>query len=187
MNPIYSNNSTLMREVMMNPIPNANIQGDTPDKGVDVLNILMEMRKQGLENDFINSLMMNCPKYEGVHDLMNMWYDEADSNERDNIIADLQESIDDIESAPHSPEERPYLNFDDLKDIKSDILEFKKTLKKEVDHQGGISKLARLTGIPQPSLSRFFTSSSMPRRTTLYKIAKALQLSESVISTKWIR
>jgi DNA-binding phage protein len=56
-----------------------------------------------------------------------------------------------------------------------------------VTKHGGISKLSDLTGIPQPSLSRFFNSSSMPRRTTLLKIAKALKLDAVKTATEWSR
>lgn len=152
-----------------------------------VLDILNEMRRTGLESAFICSLMENCQRYEGIRDLMEMWFDETDPKERSKIIADLQESIDDIVNAPQKPEERPYLRYDDIDEVKRDVIEFKKRLREEADRQGGISELARKTGIPQPSLSRFFSSASMPRRTTLYKIAKVLNLSESAISFKWMR
>lgn len=74
-----------------------------------------------------------------------------------------------------------------INQVIDDVVSFKARLRAEVDRQGGINELARRTGIPQPSLSRFFTSSSMPRRTTLYKIAKALNLPESSIGFKWMR
>lgn len=152
-----------------------------------VLDILNEMRHVGLGSVFICSLMEHCQRYEGIRDLMELWFDESDSGERDKIIADLQESLEDIEDAPQKSEERPYLRFDDLKEIKDDVVAFKDRLRAEVDRQGGINELARRTGIPQPSLSRFFTSSSMPRRTTIYKIAKALNLPESAIGFRWMR
>lgn len=66
-------------------------------------------------------------------------------------------------------------------------MDFKNRLRQAVDAWGGINKLARETSIPQPSLSRFFATASMPRRTTLYKIARALELSERDIATDWIR
>lgn len=157
------------------------------DNNLHVLDILNEMRRSGLESTFICSLMENCQRYEGIRDLMEMWFDETNVKERSKIIADLQESIDDIATAPQKAEERPYLSYDDLEEVKRDIIEFKKWLREEVDRQGGISELARRTGIPQPSLSRFFTSASMPRRTSLYKIAKALNLPESAIGIKWIQ
>lgn len=165
----------------------APIHNDSLDNGLHVLDILNEMRRQGLESAFICSLMENCQRYEGIRDLMEMWLDESDSKERAMIIADLQEALDDIENAPHKPEERPRLRSSDLEEVKKDVIEFKRRLREEVDRQGGISELARKTGIPQPSLSRFFSSASMPRRTTLYKIAKALNLHDSAISFKWSR
>lgn len=157
------------------------------ENNLHVLDILHEMRRAGLESVFIRLLMENCQRYEGIRDLMQMWYEESDSNERDQIIADLQDSLDDIINAPQNPEERPYISFSDLENIKGDIKKFKRNLRDEVDRQGGISQLARKTGIPQPSLSRFFNSNSMPRRTTLYKIAKALNLSETAINFRWSR
>jgi DNA-binding phage protein len=157
------------------------------DKNLHILDILNEMRRVGFESAFIYSLTENCQRYEGIRDFMEMWFDETNPKERDKITADLQESLNDIIDLPHKPEERPYLRFDDLNDVKCDILEFKKQLREEVDRHGGISELSRKTGIPQPSLSRFFTSGSMPRRTTLYKIAKALTLPESAVGFKWMR
>ena len=158
---------------------------DNPNNDLHVLDILNEMRHQGLESTFICTLMENCQRFEGIRDLMEMWFEETDSKERDKIIADLQESLDDIENTPQRPEERPYLRFDDLDEIRVDVIAFKKYLRAEVDRQGGISELARKTGIPQSSLSRLFSSNSMPRRTTLFKIAKALNLPETSIGFKW--
>lgn len=160
---------------------------DDDSDDLHVLDILNEMRRAGLESAFICSLMESCQRYEGIHDLMKMWFEETVSKERDKIIADLQESLDDIIESPQHPEERPHLRISDLEEIRSDIQQFKQYLREEVDRHGGISELSRLTGIPQPSLSRFFASSSMPRRTTLYKIAKALNLPESAVGFKWAR
>ncbi len=163
------------------------MHNDNSDKTLHVLDILNEMRRIGLESEFIFSLMEHCQKYEGIRDLMEMWYEEIDKRERDKLIQDLRECLDDIATFPKKPEKLPYICFDDLDEARRDILEFKKRLREEVDRQGGISSLARKTGIPQPSLSRFFTSSSLPRRTTLYKIAKALHLPEACTSFKWAR
>lgn len=163
----------------------SHIHNDNQDNDLHVLDILNEMRNQGLESAFICSLMEHCQRYEGVKDLMEMWYEVLDSKERNSIIADLQESLDDIENAPQRPERRPYLRFDDLEEIRNDVVAFKGRLRVEVDRQGGISELARRTGIPQSSLSRLFSSTAMPRRTTLFKIAKALNLPETAIGFKW--
>ena len=80
-----------------------------------------------------------------------------------------------------------YIRFDDLEKIATDIRAFKNALLMKVNNLGGISKLSELTGIPQPSLSRFFNSTSMPQRITLLKIAKALGLSQVDIATEWGR
>ena len=159
----------------------------TDENDLHVLDILNEMRRVGLESAFIRQLMEYCQRYEGLQVLMEMWYEEDSDEERGQIIADLQESLDEIISTPKEPEESPYFQYEDLKTIQEDVQQFKSKLREEVDRQGGISELARKTGIPQPSLSRFFSSSSMPRRTTLYKIAKALNLPESAIGFKWSR
>lgn len=161
------------------------IHEDNPNNDLHVLDILNEMRHRGLEGSFIFSLMENCQRFEGLRDLMEMWFEETDSKERDKIVADLQESLDDIENAPQKPKERPYLRFDDLDEIRRDVIAFKKYLRVEVDRRGGVSELARKTGITQSSLSRLFSSNSMPRRTTLFKIAKALDLPETAIGFKW--
>ena len=77
--------------------------------------------------------------------------------------------------------------MNDLDAIAKDIRAFKDGLLHIVDQQGGVSHLAELTGIPQPSLSRFFNSNAMPRRTTLLKIAKALELDAVEINTPWAK
>ncbi len=81
--------------------------------------------------------------------------------------------------------EGTYVRFDDLDTIAKDVRAFKDSLRLIVDERGGIGRLADLTEIPQPSLSRLFGSASMPRRATLLKIARALDLSEVQIATPW--
>lgn len=55
---------------------------------------------------------------------MEMWFEETGPSERDKVVSDLQESIDDIVDAPKKPEERLYLRFDDLDEIRCDVLVF---------------------------------------------------------------
>jgi DNA-binding phage protein len=64
---------------------------------------------------------------------------------------------------------------------------FKKRLRDLIDRKGGVSFVAQQSGIPQPSLSRLLNSVSMPRRSTLYKIANALNLPEAEVVTEWSR
>lgn len=148
--------------------------------------IALEMFKSGLSYEFSNKLTL-LADYEGVYDLLVMWHKEKDPKERDEIIADLQEEIDEFTQENQYSKIRPFINFDDLDSIAKDIVGFKKKLLTEVNKRGGISVLAKKSGIPQPSLSRFFHTASMPRQTTLYKIANALGLSETEVRSKWTR
>ncbi len=163
----------------------AHAHDENPPGDLHVLDILTKMRDLGVERNLINLLMEHCQRYEGLRDLMEMWFEEDDSHQRDLIIADLQDCLDDITSSPKDTKEHPFFKYEDLTEIQKEVRDFKSKLREEVDRQGGISELARKTGIPQPSLSRFFSSNSMPRRTTLYKIAKALNLPESTVRFKW--
>ncbi len=152
---------------------------------VRVYQIAANMKVAGLENEFIANLVEMASEYEGAYNLMELWGTEENQNERNEIISDLQDEIEDLLTAPKKPTKKPYIKFDDLESIANDVVGFKQHLKTLVDNWGGINKLARESGIPQPSLSRFFNSATMPRRTTLYKIANAMGLSEKEIITDW--
>ena len=149
----------------------------------NVIEIGHKMNVEGLPEKFVNSAVKVALDYEGVRDLMQLWDEETDANEKTEIIADIQDMID--EYSQKGKVEGTYIRFDELDKIAEDIHAFKDSLRMEVDKKGGIKKLSQLTGIPQPSLSRFFTSSSMPRRVTLLKIARALGLGQVQIATQW--
>lgn len=152
---------------------------------VELFEIGTKMNRAGLPADFVASAVRCAMDFEGVYDLMILWRDEKDKKERQEIIADIQDMIDDC--AQSEKKEAVYIRFDDLETIAKDIRKFKNELLMLVNERGGITKLAELTGIPQPSLSRFFNSSSMPRRTTLLKIAKVLELDAVQIASEWVR
>ncbi len=156
-----------------------------PEQKVRLYVIATEMKQFGLSDLFIANAVELGLDYEGVYDLFELWAVEEDSNERDQIIADLQEEINEYKEQPREPVKKPYIKYRDLELIAKDVAGFKSHLKNIVDQWGGVTKLAKVTGIPQPSLSRFFNSSSMPRRTTIYRIADALNLSEKEIITDW--
>jgi hypothetical protein len=158
----------------------------TSDQVLKLASIVVAMDKAGLDKDFIVAADTLARSDQGVYDLMAMWVD-ADPAEQDEIVADIQDSIDDYADAPSEPHERPYIRFDQLDDIVQKILTDKKRLRELVDKHGGVSAVARKCGIPQPSLSRMLSSASMPRRSSLYKIANALNLSEAEIVTDWTR
>ena len=149
---------------------------------LEVFKIATAMNDAGLPVEFIDKVARLAQQDEGVFELLVMW---SQDEERDVAVDALQELVEDHEN--EGPIERPYIRFDDLEAIASDVVAFKTKLRDKVDAWGGISRLARATGIPQPSLSRFFSSAAMPRRTTLYKIAKAMDLSAAEIATEWSR
>jgi len=155
----------------------------TPEQDLNLFNIASKMRTSGLPSDFISVAIRTALDYEGVADLIFLWADEDDKEEQGEIIADIQDLIDDCKRS--SVEEYPLIKLKDLEQIRSHIREFKDGLLKIVNENGGINKLAKLTHIPQPSLSRFFNSNSMPRRQTLLKIGAALKIDAVQINTSW--
>jgi len=157
----------------------------TPDLKVELIEIGHGMNEAKLPHKFIAAAVETAFKFEGVYNLMKMWVEEDDKKERDEIVADIQDLIDDC--SQKEKVEGVYVRFDDLERIAKNVREFKDNLRLLVDKHGGIKKLAELTEIPQPSLSRFFGSATMPRRVTLLKIAKALGLSQVEIATEWSR
>ena len=163
----------------MNPLTLA------PHKNVELYEIGHQMHKTGLSDEFISAAVQTASQFEGVYDLMKMWSEENDGEERNEIVADIQDMID--ECSQKEKIEGTYVRFDDLEQIAKNIRSFKDNLRIIVEKNGGIKILAELTGIPQPSLSRFFSSNAMPRRVTLLKIARALHLSEVQIATEWVR
>ena len=157
----------------------------TPALKVELIEVGHKMNQSGLQHKFIADAIQTAFEFEGVYNLMKMWADESDQTERDEIVADIQDLIDDC--AQRKKIEEVYVRFDDLETIAKDVYNFKDNLRLTVDKHGGIKKLAQLTGIPQPSISRFFGSATMPRRATLLKIARALNLSQIEIATEWSR
>ena len=160
----------------------------TPDQILKLAAIVLEMEKAGVDRNFIVDADELARKDQGVYDLMALWADAAsDQAERDEIIADIQESIDDYRDAPPAPQKKPYIKYDQLDDVAKHVMAEKAKLRKIIDKHGGVSAVAQKSGIPQPSLSRMLNSPSVPRRSTLYKIAEALDLSEKEIAFEWTR
>lgn len=151
----------------------------------EVVAITHRMLGEGLPKRFVILALATALHYDGVRGLMQMWAEEDDSDYRAEIEADIQDMIDDCAKKGYS--EGPYVRFDDLEAIAKDIRAFKDNLRRTVDERGGVTELAARIGMPQSSLSRFFSSASMPRRTTLNRIAGALNLSRVDIATTWTR
>ncbi len=156
-----------------------------PEQKVEIYRIATEMSRAGLPALFVASIVEMASEYEGTFSLMELWAEEKNAKVREEIISDLQDEIDSHAERKRGIVRRPKISFDELEGIAAQIMKFKKELREKVDRWGGISKLAESTEIPQPSLSRFFNTPSMPRRITLYKIANAMKLSESDIRFPW--
>lgn len=160
-------------------------QAMTSDVKVELIEIGHKMNQAGLSKPFIAAAVETAFEFEGVYDLMKMWAEEEVPTDREEIIADIQDLINDC--TQKEKVESAYVRFDDIEGITRNIRGFKDSLRLKVDAFGGIGELSKKTGIPQPSLSRFFNSVSTPHRTTLLKIAKALNLSQVEIATEWSR
>jgi hypothetical protein len=159
----------------------------TPDQVMTLAAIMVEMKAAGLEQQFIVEASELGRTDQGVYDLMALWRDTNDPSERDEIVADIQDSIDDYREAPPTPLRKPYIKYDQLGDVAQQVMAEKAKLRRLIDKHGGVSAVAKKCGIPQPSLSRMLNSASIPRRSTLYKIANALNLPETEIIAEWTR
>jgi hypothetical protein len=168
-----------MWEVVMKTMP------VDPKLKVEAIEIGHQMNQAGLPKEFTAEAVSTAFEFEGVFELLKLWALETEPKERDEIVSDLQELIDDC--AQKGKVEAGYVRFDDLDAIAANIRAFKDNLRALVDEKGGVTGLSQMTGIPQPSLSRFFNSATMPRRATLQKIARALKLSQIQIATEWSR
>lgn len=152
-------------------------------KQMKLFSIAKKMNKSGLSDSFIVNAVRIALEFDGVADLMSLWAEETEKKEKEEIVADIQDMIEACEQK--DIQEEMYIKFNDLDAIAKNIRAFKDSLYQEVMKQGGVSKLAELTGIPQPSLSRFFNSNAMPRRSTVLKIAKALNLEKVKMDILW--
>lgn len=159
----------------------------TTDQVIELAGIVVAMEGEALPRVFIAAAYELARTDQGVFDLMALWRDATDSKERAEIVADLQDSLSDYDDAPAKPLQKPYIKFESLDDIANRVVAYKKHLRDLIDKNGGVSAVAERSGIPQPSLSRMLNSASMPRRSTLYKIANAIDAPESEIVTEWAR
>lgn len=163
---------------------NTHVSKDSPSsEQLKLFYIAINMKKSELSDEFIVSAVQVALEFEGVADLMNLWAAEDDGKERDQIVADIQDMID--ACSQKEKQEEIYIKFNDLDAIAKNIRAFKDSLYQIVMDHGGINKLSELTGIPQPSLSRFFNSNTMPRRSTVLKISKALNLDKIKVDILW--
>lgn len=150
---------------------------------MELIEIVHQMKQAGLSENFVVASFHAALEYEGITDLLLLWRDETDQNEKNEIIADLDRLLADCNQKERNEK---VINLNDMESIAKDIRTFKDALLQIVMERGGITYLAKLTGIPQPSLSRFFNSNAMPQRATLLQIAKALNLKSLSINARWV-
>jgi len=77
---------------------------------VKVYEIVATMKIAGLSDSFIAGAVELAHIYEGAYDLMELWATEDDTEERERIIADIQEEIKGYAQMPKKPVKKPY-NF----------------------------------------------------------------------------
>ena len=82
------------------------------DVKVELIEIGSLMHKAKLPNAFIAAAVETAFAFEGVYDLMKMWMEESDKNEREEIEADIQDLINDCSQKEKI--EGVYIRFDDL-------------------------------------------------------------------------
>jgi DNA-binding phage protein len=157
---------------------------DLNKKRFEIAYIVFKMQEEGLAREFAFQVFCFAEKYEGIADLLKLWINESDQHEKDEIVADLHDEIEELQNTEILQPSK-YIHFDNLDEIAKNVMEFKKSLRIEIERWGGLTKLAKATGIPIPSLSRFLNTPALPRRVTLEKIAKAMHLKESEILSKW--
>ena len=85
----------------------------TPDQILKLAAIVLEMEKAGVDRNFIVDADELARRDQGVFDLMELWAAAGkDQAERDEVIADIQESIDDYRDAPPNPQKRAFASID---------------------------------------------------------------------------
>lgn len=137
----------------------------------EIISILKDLIEHGYSNVFIYDCFIYSRKHESMYELLQIWNQSNDNKEKDEIIIHLQDMIDDCQFVPKGPIE---IDLNDMDNITKNLREFKDKLLIIVNEKGGIKFLSEKTGIPQPSLSRFFNTYSIPQRVTLLKIKNAL-------------
>jgi len=144
------------------------------------------MKDSGLPAEFAVSALKLAEQSRGVFGLMILWSKAQSDEDRDACITEIQEALDDA-AEPKGIKHRPRVSYDSLDRIVEAIRQHKGRLRAIIDAHGGVVAVARKSGIPQPSLSRLLNSGSMPRRTTLHKLAEGLDLEESDIVGEYVR
>lgn len=73
-----------------------------------IMGIMKKMSQEGLPNSFVLDLGNLARKSNSILGLMELWVVETDQEERAEIIADLQDHIDDDRDLPKNKDNRGY-------------------------------------------------------------------------------
>lgn len=161
--------------------------GTTPDQLLELPAIVAALRAAGLDEAFVAAAEALGRIDQGVFDLLALWRDVADAAEKDEIVADVWESICDHEDAPAKPLHKPFIRFESLEDVAKSVVEHKQRLRVLIDKNGGVAAVATKSGIPLPALSRMLGTAALPRRSLVYRIAVAIGVSEGEVVGEWGR
>ena len=102
---------------------------------MEVVEIGHQMNQAGLPKEFIAAAVSTAFEFEGVYDLLKMWAADSDPIERDEVVSDIQELIDDC--SQQEKVEGVYVRFDDMDSIAKSVRAFKDNLRAVVDQKGG--------------------------------------------------
>jgi hypothetical protein len=156
----------------------------TPEQALKAAEYAMKMKQEGIPSLFIGQALVLARVDQGAYELMELWAESDSSSNKDELIADLQELLDDHRELSGVKTAGP-IPGGAIESVSTKIAQHKRKLRNLIDQRGGVTKAARLTGIPQPSLSRMLNSGSMPRKSTLHRIARGLEIDESEIVAEW--
>lgn len=144
------------------------------------------LKQKELEKDFLMTVLELARKETPFYKMLLLW-EGSDSKDRKEILADLEEMVDEYHERPTAAVELPHLKMDKLASIAEEVKKYKGFLKERIEKSGGVSMVAHKCKMAQPSLSRFLNTASLPRKSTLEKLAKVLGLSQREMGFEWTK
>src|SRR6202042_678062 len=97
--------------------------------GFRIAKIAIAMKAHSLPEPFVSQSMALALQNEGAFDLMELWLESSSEQNRGEIIADLQDLLDDYAETPTGPVIKPKVEFKDLDRVVSQIIEHKDRLR----------------------------------------------------------
>lgn len=144
------------------------------------------LKQKDLERDFLMTVLELARKETPFYKMLLLW-EESDLKDRKEILADLEDMVEEYHDRPLTPVELPYIKMDKLASIADEVKKYKDFLRERVSRAGGVSVVAHKCKMAQPSLSRFLNTTSLPRKSTLEKLAKVLGLSQKEMGFEWTK